>query len=235
MATVLREEIFNDNNQEFLKEYFELFINRLTHSNMSIEKDLGIVDSSENAIRLNDNMKAFKFLLEKLFNKEKMTEEIIKVVANMVNSSNFYISNDYRKMGNMITDTDIPISSPNNIKSDLDYVLDCYEKEWNKLDPYRKEALFHLYFIRIHPFEDGNGRTSRLLLNFNLLRQGVAPVIITEDLNDEYQRCIKDGDLESLTNIFKNQAIKENEVINALYSDYCQKKYENDDEINKIK
>ena len=232
MDVKLKEEIFNDSNCEFLKEYFELLINRLTHSNMSIEKDLGIIDSSENAVRLNDNMKAFKYLLSKIREQEDLSKSLIKKIANIVNSSNPYISNDYRKIGSVIADTLIPISLPENIESDISYLLDCYNDAWKDLDPYQREALFHLCFIRIHPYEDGNGRTSRLLLNYSLLRQGLAPVIITDDLNDEYQKCIKNNDFGSLTNLFKEQAFKENEVIDILYSDYLKEKEE---EIHKIK
>jgi Fic family protein len=43
-------------------------------------------------------------------------------------------------------------------------------------------AEFHYKFIRIHPFDDGNGRTARILMNFVLMKFGYPPVIIkTED------------------------------------------------------
>ena len=43
-------------------------------------------------------------------------------------------------------------------------------------------AEFHYKFIRIHPFDDGNGRTARILMNFILMQFGFPPVIIkTED------------------------------------------------------
>lgn len=43
-------------------------------------------------------------------------------------------------------------------------------------------AEFHYRFIRIHPFDDGNGRTARILMNFILMQFGFPPVIIkTED------------------------------------------------------
>ena len=43
-------------------------------------------------------------------------------------------------------------------------------------------AEFHYKFIRIHPFDDGNGRTARILMNFILMKFGYPPVIIkTED------------------------------------------------------
>lgn len=43
-------------------------------------------------------------------------------------------------------------------------------------------AEFHYKFIRIHPFDDGNGRTARILMNFILMQFQYPPVIVkTED------------------------------------------------------
>lgn len=225
MVIILKKEIFNTDNKEFLDRYFDSLINRFTYSNMS---------SSKTTVILNDNMRAFKILLNKLQDEESISKEIIKEVVNTVNSSNPYISNEYRKIGNVIADTNIPISSPDNIDNNLTVLLDYYNNQWSKLDPYQREALFNFYFIRIHPYEDGNRRTSRLILNFNLLRQGLAPVIITDDLSEIYYKCIKDADVDSLTELFRNQAVKENEVIDILYSDYC-KERENYEDMHKIK
>lgn len=46
------------------------------------------------------------------------------------------------------------------------------------LHPVECAARLHVDFVGIHPFVDGNGRTSRLLMNFELMRQGYLPVII---------------------------------------------------------
>lgn len=54
-------------------------------------------------------------------------------------------------------------------------------KEEN-VNPILVAAEFHYRFIRIHPFDDGNGRTARILMNFILMQFGFPPVIIkTED------------------------------------------------------
>ena len=41
-----------------------------------------------------------------------------------------------------------------------------------------RAARLHVDFVGIHPFVDGNGRTARLLMNFELMRCGYLPVII---------------------------------------------------------
>lgn len=48
--------------------------------------------------------------------------------------------------------------------------------------------MLHGEFVKIHPFIDGNGRTARLLLNFELMMHGYAPVIFkNEDRANYYE------------------------------------------------
>jgi len=46
------------------------------------------------------------------------------------------------------------------------------------LHPVESAARLHAEFVKIHPFVDGNGRTARLLMNFELMRNGFLPVVI---------------------------------------------------------
>jgi Fic family protein len=59
------------------------------------------------------------------------------------------------------------------------------EKQWN-LHPVLRSALIHGEFVGIHPFKDGNGRTSRLLMNLEVLRNNYAPIIIHNENRAEY-------------------------------------------------
>jgi Fic family protein len=59
------------------------------------------------------------------------------------------------------------------------------EEEKKIFDPVETAALFHYRYIRIHPFEDGNGRIARLLVNYILLRNGYPMIVIpTIDRNN---------------------------------------------------
>lgn len=50
--------------------------------------------------------------------------------------------------------------------------------EWDKYHPIVRAILLHGELVKIHPFIDGNGRTSRLIMNMELMRSGYVPVII---------------------------------------------------------
>ena len=61
-----------------------------------------------------------------------------------------------------------------------------YQNEWKTLHPVIRATLLHGEFVKIHPFIDGNGRTSRLLLNFELLKNGYPPIIIKNEERAKY-------------------------------------------------
>lgn len=63
-------------------------------------------------------------------------------------------------------------------------------KEWDKYHPIIKAALLHGELVKIHPFIDGNGRTSRLVMNLSLMNSGYLPVIIKKDKRLDYYNAL---------------------------------------------
>jgi Fic family protein len=68
----------------------------------------------------------------------------------------------------------------------------------NDVEPILLAAEFHYRFIRIHPFDDGNGRTARLIMNFILMRFGYPPVIIRTDDKQNYFNVLQLADAGNL-------------------------------------
>ncbi|WP_025664796.1 Fic family protein [Aquimarina megaterium] len=75
-------------------------------------------------------------------------------------------------------------------------LIDWYRNETNKsnFNPILVASEFHYKFIRIHPFDDGNGRTARILMNFILLQYGFPPVIIKTDDKLSYFSVLRQAD-----------------------------------------
>ncbi|MGN7397305.1 Fic family protein [Peribacillus frigoritolerans] len=68
--------------------------------------------------------------------------------------------------------------APYLIKEQMEQLINWYDIEAQKLHPVERGAMLHAIFVGIHPFIDGNGRTSRLLLNLELMKAGFPAVVI---------------------------------------------------------
>lgn len=68
------------------------------------------------------------------------------------------------------------------------------EEERKELHPVALAALLHYKFVRIHPFDDGNGRISRLLMNYVLLKNNLPPVIIKSSDKRNYLFALNQAD-----------------------------------------
>ena len=68
--------------------------------------------------------------------------------------------------------------------------IDWYNTDAHKLHPLERAAKIHADFVGIHPFIDGNGRTSRLLMNLELLKAGYPPSVITVDNRLAYYEAL---------------------------------------------
>lgn len=67
------------------------------------------------------------------------------------------------------------------------------------VNPILLAAEFHYKYIRIHPFDDGNGRTARILMNFILMKFGYPPVIIKTEDKANYFAALQQADAGVLT------------------------------------
>ena len=64
------------------------------------------------------------------------------------------------------------------IQDKMEDMVDWYQNEGSNLNAIERGAVLHAVFVGIHPFIDGNGRTARILLNLELMKDGYPPVVI---------------------------------------------------------
>lgn len=62
--------------------------------------------------------------------------------------------------------------------------------------PIQLAALFHYRYIRIHPFEDGNGRIARLMVNFILSRHNYPMIVVRSSKKHQYLEALHKSDLK---------------------------------------
>lgn len=87
-------------------------------------------------------------------------------------------------------------ASPEETPSLMSDLVDWYNaaEQEGKLTPVELAALFHYRYIRIHPFEDGNGRIARLMANYILARHGWPMIVIRNRKKTEYLEALHRSD-----------------------------------------
>ena len=82
---------------------------------------------------------------------------------------------------------------PEQVNAEMSDLLDWYRAhEDDDEHPIIVAATFHYRFVRIHPFDDGNGRMARLLMNMILIRHGYTLAIIENENRNRYIKEIED-------------------------------------------
>lgn len=67
--------------------------------------------------------------------------------------------------------------------------------ENKEIHPVIIAALFHHKFVEIHPFDDGNGRMARILMNLILMKNGYPVIVIKDDTKDDYYALLSRADV----------------------------------------
>ena len=134
--------------------------------------------------------KAIMYLDDLVKDKQPITEWNIKNIHQLILKE---IDNEnagrYRK-------ENVTIKGATHIPPDFVKLPELMEKlilnyeTWNRYHPIIKSALLHGELVKIHPFVDGNGRTSRLIKNLDLMKHGYNPVIIKKENRLEYYEVL---------------------------------------------
>ena len=97
-----------------------------------------------------------------------------------------------------IEGTDFKPPEAKNVKPLLNKMIEFYYNNNKKIHPFVLACLIHAQFVEIHPFEDGNGRTGRCLMNWILMKAGYPKIFIPVKQRQRYYEAI---DLHNENNI----------------------------------
>ena len=105
---------------------------------------------------------------------------------------------DYKTVSNNVRTSTGEIyyfTPPEQVKPAMSDLIDWYrEMERTGERPIVIAATFHYRFVRIHPFDDGNGRMARLLMNMILIRHGYTVALIRLESREDYLNHLERAD-----------------------------------------
>ncbi len=187
-----------------LQDLFDRFTVNFTYESNALEgnsltlKDVAIVMFENRMIKDRDlreiyetrnSRKVVDLILKKKF---RATEkDAIKMHKMLVKDMD--IATGYKKVPNYLLGSNLETTPPEEIGKEMGKLFKWFKKE-KKMHPLQKAAHFHGRFEKIHPFEDGNGRVGRFLINVSLITEGYAPLIVRKSQRTAYLKCLQDFD-----------------------------------------
>ena len=213
------EFILNNN------DYLEDLITRSTYHSNAIEGST-LTYAETYAILYNDNSfkiggkepreiyeainhkKALELVFKNLKNNDEFNEGFIKKLNETINRD-IKDTEGYRTVQVFIRGSEHIPPAPEKVPNLMNYFIYNYNHDEQNI--FYKLAKYHIEFEKIHPFEDGNGRTGRLLLNYELIKNNLPPVVISKDDRVKYFEFLKNDDIIGLAEWLKDLSNQENE------------------------
>ena len=207
------------------KNYLEDLITRSTYHSNAIEGST-LTYAETYAILYNDNSfkiegkepreiyeainhkKALELVFKNLQNNEEFDERFIKILNETINRD-IKDTEGYRTVQVYIQGSEYIPPEPEKVPNLMMYYI--YNYNHDEQDIFSKIAGYHIEFERIHPFEDGNGRTGRLLINYELLKNNLPPVVIEKDDRIKYFEFLRNTDNTGLAKWLKDLSSREEE------------------------
>ncbi|MDO8553508.1 MAG: Fic family protein [Candidatus Micrarchaeota archaeon] len=205
-----------------LKDLFDRFTVNFTYESNAIEgnsltlKDVAIVIYENTTIKgkmlreiyeTRNSREVVDLILRKRFSVNK--KDIFRMHSMLVKDMG--IPEGYKTVPNYIHGRSVITVPPEKVQEEMQRLLDWYAKKKDTVHPLQLATHFHGRFEGIHPFEDGNGRVGRFLLNIILINAGYPPLIIRRTQRISYFNALKDFDGEKNVTIerFLYERLKE--------------------------
>lgn len=137
-----------------------------------------------------NHKKAYGYVKKCISENKPLTENIVKDLHAIL-TENIIVGGIYRKEEVRISGAGFTPPAGNEMYMQI---KDFYHELQNKseLNPIELAAWTHAEFVRIHPFIDGNGRTSRLIMNYQLMINGFLPVSVAKESRLEYYSALEE-------------------------------------------
>lgn len=192
-------------------KYISFFIERFVYSVTELEE---LENAEQRNLLMLNILEAFSYLLG---NMDYLNIGDVIRTGNIINES-YDVPQGLRRIGvtagNKATFTPI---HPSKIPSELNMLFYQYYNMWNELDPFLREAMFNIKYMRIHPLEDGNKRSGKLILASNMWKACIPPAIITKEDTDDYYDFLNSQDYEGFAEFLRQRSNLETNTLCGFY------------------
>ena len=146
--------------------------------------------------------KAFKYVKKCIANRKPLNESIVKDIHAILMES-IMVGGVYRDVSVRISGARHTPPPPNEMYNQIKAFYQ--ELSLKTVNPIELAAWTHAEFVKIHPFQDGNGRTSRLIMNYQLMSNGYLPISISKEERLKYYEALDEyaitGELKQFADI----------------------------------
>lgn len=139
---------------------------------------------------------AFEYVKEQIAQNKPLDESIVKDIHEIL-MRNIFLGGIYRDFNVYISGAQHTPPAPYEMYQQIkNFYADLPWKQ-TTLNPIEYAAWTHAEFVKIHPFPDGNGRTSRLIMNYQLMLAGFPPITISKEQRLSYFSFLEKYALEN--------------------------------------
>ncbi len=201
---VYYKQLIRKLNKPQIKDIFDRFTVNFTYNSNAIEgnsltlKDVRILIYENSVVKGKElreiyetinSRKVMGMILEKKF--DISHKDIIKMHKMLVKDID--VRTGYKKLPNVIVSIgrEIETTPPEKVGKEMDLLIKWYNENRGKFHPLELAAIFHGKFEKIHPFEDGNGRVGRFLINVILVKNHYPPLIVRTTVRKAYMACLQ--------------------------------------------
>ena len=143
---------------------------------------------------------AFYYVMDLVKEKVPVSESVIKNIHYLVLADKKEDRGVYRRVPVRIMGASHAPVQPYMIEPGMQQLLERYLNSDGHI--VQRLARFHMEFERIHPFIDGNGRTGRLLVNLELMKEGYPPIDIKFADRMKYYNAFEKDDASAMEGLF---------------------------------
>nr|AQS29336.1 hypothetical protein [uncultured archaeon] len=191
-------------NKEEFEKFEETFFTELTYNSNAIEgSSLSLEDTNlilneglvpkDKTIREINEAKNHKLAINFINNYKGDLDElfILKLHAIILKDISEKFAGRYRETSVRIFKSDVNFPDASKVPQLVKNLVYWYKINKSKMHPFEMAIIFSIKFVSIHPFIDGNGRTSRLIMNFLLKKKKYPWINIYMKQRADYLKVVR--------------------------------------------